>query len=141
MPVVINLKGNSGARGVLPEGAYVVRLTKFEHGESSVKKTPYVQPVYTLVEDAEDSLGNSWGKRKLFGDKMYLTPNALWRLKNFASTAGVELPDDEVEYESYAEFAAELTDLFEGDYTGEVEVDEYEKNGDTKEFNVVTSIS
>lgn len=131
-----------GSKAPLAPGKYEVRLQKFVSGESSQKKTPYVQVVFTNQdEDAVDTEGESYGKRPVYGDTFYLTPKATWRLKKFASQAGVELPDGEQEFDSLAEFAAELTDAFEGDYVVETDLEEYENSsGETKKKVVVVSV-
>lgn len=99
----------------LAAGTWDVRFVKFESGESSQKKTPYVQPVFKVVdEDAVDTEGEPF-KKSLWADKFYLTPAAMWRLKKFASEAEVgELPEAGDEYDSLAEYASDLTELFSG---------------------------
>lgn len=111
------------SKAPLDKGTWEVRFKKFVSGESSVKKTPFVQAIFKVVdEDAVDTEGNAY-KRDFYGDTFYLTPNAMWRLKKFASDAGVEeLPSAGDEYDTLAEYATDLTEAFDG-LEGTVEVD------------------
>ena len=110
------------SRAPLDKGAWDMRFKTFKHGESSQKKTPFVQAVFKVVdEDAVDTEGNAY-KKDFYADTFYLTPNAMWRLKKFASEAGVELPEAGDEYDSLADFAQDLTEAFDG-LEGTVEVD------------------
>jgi len=110
--VVPDLSGST--QQPLAAGQWEVRFVKFASGESTVKKTPYVQPVWKVTdEDAVDIDGEPY-KRNLYGDSFWLSEKAAWRLKKFADSAGVELPEKDTEYDSLAEYAADLTELFEG---------------------------
>lgn len=112
----------SNSKAPLDRGAWDMQVKTFKHGESSVKKTPFVQVVFKVVdESAVDTEGEPY-KRDFYGDTFYLTPNAMWRLKKFVSEAGVELPEAGEEYDSLADYAADLTDAFSG-LEGTVEVD------------------
>jgi hypothetical protein len=102
------------SKAPLAEGDWEVRFVKFQSGESSVKKTPYVQVIWKVTdEEAVDTEGEPY-KKNFFGDTFYLTENAMWRLKKFASEAEVEIPEAGEEYDTLAEYAADLTDAFHG---------------------------
>ena len=127
------------SKSPLDKGTWEAQFSKFVSGESSQKKTPYVQVVLKIVdEDAVDTEGNPY-KRNLFGDTFYLTPAAMWRLKKFASEADVEIPDAGEEYETLSEFASDLTEAFSGmDLLVVTDLEEYEsKDGDTRQKAVV----
>lgn len=102
------------SKAPLDKGQWEVRFVKFQSGESSQKKTPYVQAIFKVVdEDAVDTEGNKYN-RNLYADTFYLTPAAMWRLKKFASEAEVEIPDAGEEYDTLTEYASDLTDAFAG---------------------------
>lgn len=104
----------ANSKSPLDRGEWEVRFVKFQAGESSVKKTPYVQAIFKVVdEDAVDTEGEPF-KRNLYADTFYLTSNAMFRLKNFAAEAEVEIPHAGDEYETLAEYAADLTEAFAG---------------------------
>lgn len=104
----------ANSKAPLAEGKWEAKFVKFQSGESSVKKTPYVQAIFKVVdEDAVDTEGEPY-KRNLYADTFYLTSNAMYRLKNFAAEAEVEIPEAGDEYDSLAEYAADLTDAFAG---------------------------
>lgn len=127
------------SKAPLDEGTWEFRFVKFTHGESSQKKTPYVQLVLKIVdEDAVDTEGEKYSKN-LFADTFYLTEAAMWRLKKFASEAEVEIPEAGEEYDSLAEYAADLNDAFAGlEGTVTTELEEYEtKDGDSRQKAVV----
>lgn len=127
------------SKAPLDEGLWEAKFVKFTSGESSQKKTPYVQLVLKVVdEDAVDTEGEAY-KRNLFADTFYLTPNAMWRLKKFASEAGVEIPEAGEEYDSLKEYAEDLNDAFAGlEMTVATELEEYEsKDGEAKQKAVV----
>lgn len=98
----------------LDQGEWDVKFVKFQSGASSVKKTPFVQAIFKVVdEEAVDTDGEPY-KKNLYADTFYLTPAAMWRLKKFASEAEVEIPAAGDEYDSWADYATELTDAFAG---------------------------
>jgi len=102
------------SKAPLAEGDWEVRFVKFMSGLSSQKKTPYVQVVWKVTdEEAVDTEGEPY-KRNFFGDTFYLTENAMWRLKKFASEAEIEIPEAGEEYDSLADYAADLTEAFAG---------------------------
>lgn len=128
---VPELKANSKAP--LDEGTWEVAFQKFTSGVSSKKKTPFVQVVFKVTdEDAVDADGEPYGKRPFYGDTFYLTEAAMFRIHNFASDAGVDLGELDAEYDSWKEYAAALTELFEGvEGTVDTEFEYYEnKAGD-----------
>ncbi len=119
----------------LDKGSWDMVFKKFVSGESSVKKTPFVQAIFKVVdEEAVDTEGNAY-KRDFYADTFYLTPNAMWRLKKFASEAEVEIPAAGDEYDDLAEYAQDLTDAFEGlEATVEVDLESYEdKEGNERQ--------
>ena len=131
------------SKSPLDKGTWDMRFKKFVHGESSVKKTPFVQAIFKVVdEDAVDVEGNAY-KRDFYADTFYLTPNAMWRLKNFASTAEVEVPGSGEEFDSLADFAEALTDAFDGlEGTVEVDLETYEdKDGNERQKSVPVGYS
>jgi len=130
----------ANTKAPLAEGKWDMRFVKFTSGESSQKKTPYVQAVWKVLdEDAVDTEGEPY-KRNFFGDTFYLTENAMWRLKKFASEAEVEIPEAGEEYDSLAEYAADLTEAFNGlEATVETVLEEYEKNDGSEGIKAVTA--
>jgi hypothetical protein len=124
----------ANSKAPLAEGDWDMKFVKFTSGESSQKKTPFVQAVFKVVDpEAVDQDGEPY-KRNFYGDTFYLTPNAMWRLKKFASEAEVEIPDAGDEYDTLAEYAADLTEAFAGtEVVVSTELEEYEsKDGETK---------
>lgn len=126
----------ANSKAPLAAGEWNMDFKKFTSGVSSVQKTPYVQAVFTLdpEEEAVDADGEDWGKRQFFGETFYLTDKAMWRLKKFASNAEVEIPEAGEEFDSLKEYAAALTDAFEGvSVTVNTVIEKFysEKNGDT----------
>ena len=78
----------------LPAGTYNGMVSKYEFGESKEKKTPYVRfflTVHSAGEDIDpaDIEGIDLTKKQLRRD-FYLTDDALYRLKEFAVSIGVE---------------------------------------------------
>lgn len=113
---------SGSSKALLEEGAYTATLYKFESGTSANKGTPFIRPMFNNVQDAYDTDGNEWSpKMNAFVSRddytFWITPGSMWRLKRFASELGVELPEDDTEYDSLEEFAAEMLEAFEGDYT------------------------
>lgn len=125
---------SANSKAPLDEGKWDARFVKFISGESSLRKTPYVQVVWKITdEEAVDVEGEAY-KRNLFGDTFYLTEAAMWRLKKFASEAEVEIPEAGDEYDSLAEYAADLTDAFGGvEATLTTTVEKYPSKADRDE--------
>lgn len=140
MGIKIELSANS--REPLSPGQWQATLTKFEHGKSSVKETPFVQPVFKMTDedavrqDGEPFKGNVWG------DKYWVTSGALFRLKEFVDALGSELPGEGTEVEGEAEYAEMLTDALSGtDVTITTGLRPYEKDGETRYAVEVTDVS
>lgn len=129
----------ANTKAPLAEGSWEMRFVKFESGESSKKRTPYVQAVWKVVDaEAVDTEDEPY-KRNFFGDTFYLTENAMWRIKNFASEAEVEIPEAGEEYDSLSEYASDLTEAFAGlEAVVTTELEEYEKNDGTPGIKAVT---
>ncbi len=129
----------ANSKAPLAEGDWEMRFVKFTSGESTVKKTPYVQSVWKVVDaEAENTEGEPY-KGNFFGDTFYMTDNAMWRLKKFASEAELEIPEAGEEYDTLAEYAAELTDIFSGvEAVLTIVLEEYEKNDGSEGIKAVT---
>lgn len=136
MGIVIDLGATGGGyRPPLAAGDWSVELVKFVSDTSKNKGTPYVEPVFKVVEEgAVDTEGNDFDRPVYGGFKLrfYPTTGAVFRLKEFARELGVELGSEKLELESMAAFAEDLTESFEGGYTLKVENEEYEKDGETR---------
>lgn len=77
----------------LPAGDYPGIVKKFELGESSKKKTPYVRFPAALMgwpEGAEPLPGVDLAKRQAHVD-FYMTEAAQWRLDDFIKSCGVDM--------------------------------------------------
>lgn len=131
----------ANSKAPLDAGEWEMQFVKFQSGESSQKKTPYVQAIFKVVDpDAVDTEGEPY-KKNFYADTFYLTEAAMWRLKKFASEAEVEVPEAGEEYDSLAEYASELTDAFqglEGVVTTDLE-DFTDKDGNERQKAVVAS--
>lgn len=72
----------------LPIGSYLVQFTKFEFGESSKKKTPYVRFIGQVLEPKQDvdqqllQAVEDWQGREVDAD-FFLTGPAMFRLREF----------------------------------------------------------
>lgn len=126
----------ANSKAPLAPGDWNMDFLKFTSGISKNKKTPFVQAVFTIDADEEavDNDGEDWGKRHFYADTFYLTDKAMFRLKNFAAEAEVEIPEAGEEFDSLKEYAAALTDAFDGvSATLSTKVEKFysEKNGDT----------
>lgn len=135
---------DSSSVGKLAEGRYEAELLKFESGTSSQKGTPFVRPVFGNLVDAVDVDGNEWpNKWKVNTDRseltFWLSPKAMWRLKKFASDFGVELPDEDAEFDSLEEFAEILGELFAGPCEVEVRHVASHNDPDVTYANVVNA--
>lgn len=128
---VPNLTAQSKAP--IAAGDWEMKFVKFASGESSQKKTPYVQVVWKVVDpEAVNTEGDPY-KGNFFGDTFYLTEAAMWRIKKFASEAEVEIPEAGDEYDSLAEYAADLTDAFGGlEAVVTTEVESYQTKDDSE---------
>lgn len=102
------------SKAPLAAGQWEVKFAKFVFGTNADKTKDYVQPTFKVVdEDAVDTEGETY-KRNLYGDRFWLTSAAMWRLKNFAEELEVEIPEAGEEYDSIGEYAAALTEAFDG---------------------------
>lgn len=75
---------------LMPEGGYSTVIKKFELGESSKKKTKFVDftvGIQAPMDDVDQSIIDEIGMDKIIGKErnvtFYLTPDALWRLTDF----------------------------------------------------------
>ncbi len=110
--VVPDLTGT--ARAPLAPGNWEAAFVKFTSGTNQVGDKEYVQPVWKVTDDdAVDTSGEPF-KRQVWGDRFWLTAAAGWRLKKFAEEAGAKLPDTGEQFESVADYASELTEVFAG---------------------------
>lgn len=79
----------------LPPGVYIAVITEHTPGESQKKKTPYIRFSYRIlaahseVDEAALAEMKNWNERKLYQD-FYLTPDALWRLREHIEKVGVD---------------------------------------------------
>ena len=81
---------------VLPAGTYNGIIERTEFGESTKKKTPFLRywvKVQTPGEDVdpEELSGIDLGKKGALKSDFYITDDALWRLKSFIESCGVNL--------------------------------------------------
>jgi len=79
----------------LPAGTYVGRIVKYDFAESQEKKTPYLR--YTVQPEEvgddvspEDLAGVDMTKKQLRKD-FYLTNDAMYRLKEFLESCGIDV--------------------------------------------------
>lgn len=118
----IKVELSAQSREPLAKGTWEVKLVKFDSGLSSNKQTPFVQPVFKVLdEDAVRIDGEKFGGN-LWGDQYWVTGAALYRLKEFTEALGGELPGEGEEFDTIAEYAQELTNEFAGT-TGTVTTD------------------
>ena len=135
----IKLELSAQSREPLDAGTWEAKLVKFDSGESSNKHTPFVQPVFKVLDedavrtDGETFTGNLWG------DKYWVTPAALFRLKQFMEEFGSEFPED-AEYDTIGELAAELTETLAGTEVTVVtgREDYVDKNDEDRQKAVIT---
>lgn len=126
----------SGTRHPLAPGEWAAIVSEIGHGESSQKKTPYVQVVWKVTdEDAVDTEGGAFKGR--VWDTYYLTEKSIWRLKKTASALGVDLGNEDADYDSLADFAEEIADAFRGEEA--VLVTDL-RDGDSRQFVEVTDV-
>lgn len=128
----VDFGGNGDNKAHLEEGSYLADLLTWQSGTSKNGKV-YVEPVFGNLEDAQDSEGNDWGKRKVWVHpfKVRFYPEAAgWALKKFATQVGVEIPEEAGDVETVEELVEVLNDAFAGQYTITVEAEEY--NGTTR---------
>lgn len=72
---------------VLPAGQYLARIVGQEYGKSRRKKTPQVEFAWQISAASEDIDADLLEGVNVEGKKMreafYITPDAMWRLKEF----------------------------------------------------------
>lgn len=79
----------------LPEGTYHGTISSFEYGDNNKNKTPYVRFSIRLHGAGDDVApealeGVDLAARRLTSD-FYLTPDAMYRLKDFLGSLGLEI--------------------------------------------------
>lgn len=95
---------------VLPAGQFMARIVSHEFGKSRRKKTPQVEFLWQISaasEEIDDDLlegVNVEGKK--MREAFYLTPDAMWRLKEF-----FEVLVDNISGSSFEELIADSTGL------------------------------
>lgn len=147
----IKIELSAQNRDPLAPGEWEATLVKFEHGKSGNKKTPFVQPVFKVTDedavrvvktdDGEYETSEEPFKGNLWGDNFWLTPGALFRLKEFLEQLGSELPGEGEEVESEVEYAEMLNDMVGGtDLTVLTELEEFEHKGEDRVKAVVAEV-
>lgn len=132
----VNFRGEGNSKSPLAEGTWEVSFKKFDTWVSQNNNQVFKAVFVVTDPDAVDTEGNSYTKRWVSSD--LFNDQAMWKFKRFASEAGIELPDDEVEYDDAAEFIESLNDLFEGYYMAQTEITQSQDG--TREFGVVNSL-
>lgn len=75
----------TGGRKHYPEGDYKVKVKAAKFGHSGEKESPRLEVTYVFSEGKH--------KGKDVRDDLYLTPKALWRLRQTLEALGVKVPD------------------------------------------------
>lgn len=92
MPVInfsaVNAKGS---KAPLDAGTWEVVLAEVNTGESSQKKTPYVELVWKVTDEDAVKTDGASAKNSRVWDTYYMSEKALWRVQKVASALGVEL--------------------------------------------------
>lgn len=81
-------KKSGGGRKHYPEGDYKVKVKDAKWGRSANKESPRLEVTYNFTE------GKLKGKE--IRDDLYLSPKALWRLRNAMEAMGIQVPDKKV---------------------------------------------
>jgi cobalamin biosynthesis protein CobT len=81
-------KKGSGGRKHYPEADYKVKVKSAKFGRSGDKETPRLEVTYVFLE------GKLKGKE--VRDDLYLSPKALWRLRQALEAMGVKVPSKKV---------------------------------------------
>lgn len=81
-------KKSAGGRKHYPEADYKVRVKSAKFGHSGEKETPRLEVTYVFTE------GKYKGKE--IRDDLYLSPKALWRLRQTLEALGVKVPSKRV---------------------------------------------
>ena len=82
----------------IPSGTYICVVNKWETGESSKKKTPFVRftltPIAAEEDVSEDDLAEAGGlEGKQLRTDFYITPDAVYRLSEFLLNRSSDLAD------------------------------------------------
>ena len=96
------------APALLPQGSYIMTIAGYRTGESSKKKTPYVEFDLKISSAMDDVDQEELAKVKNLQDKtlktqFYLNEDALFRLKDFCKKTGVP-----TEGKSFTEILSEI---------------------------------
>ena len=78
----------------LPVGTYTLQAVKHEFGESSKKGTPYCQVYFRLMapgSDVDTAMLSGVKLDREIRDSFYLTPDAMFRFKEFMEKCGITL--------------------------------------------------
>lgn len=141
MPVInFSAVNSKGSRAPLDAGKWEVVLTEVKTGESSQKKTPFVELTWTVTDaDAVKTDGASATKSRLW-DTYYLSEKAFYRIQKVASALGVDLNlPTEGEADVTAEDLAEAFLAAVGDEaTLETELESFTHNGEARKKAVVS---
>lgn len=96
------------APALLPQGSYIMTIAGYRTGESTKKKTPYVEFDLKISSAMDDVDQEELAKVKNLQDKtlktqFYLNEDALFRLKDFCKKTGVP-----TEGKSFTEILSEI---------------------------------
>lgn len=79
---------------LMPRGTYRGTIVKHEYGKSTKKQTPYVEFTARVDEAGDDIVRTDLeGVRfegRTFSESYYLTPDAMYRLKEFLQSLGIK---------------------------------------------------
>lgn len=83
----------------IPSGTYICVVNKWETGESSKKKTPYVRftltPIAAEEDVSEDDLADAGDlEGKQLRTDFYLTPDSIYRLSEFHEHCGLDISEE-----------------------------------------------
>lgn len=81
-------KKSSGGRKHYPEGDYAVKVKSAKFGHSGDKETPRLEVTFVFT--------GTKLKGKEIRDDLYLTPKALWRLRQTLEALGLNVPSKKV---------------------------------------------
>lgn len=81
-------KKSSGGRKHYPEGDYAVKVKSAKFGHSGDKETPRLEVMFVFT--------GTKLKGKEIRDDLYLTPKALWRLRQTLEALGLKVPSKKV---------------------------------------------
>lgn len=78
-------KKGSGTGKHYPEGDYAVKCIEAKLGHSEEKEKPRIEVIYEITAGKH--------KKGRVRDDLYLTENALWRVRNTLEAMGIKVPD------------------------------------------------